>query len=187
MPITRDLGGAIQIILPFSKQALDDWKEFQVRIEQEMREEGRLSQCRDWASKLPGQAARLAAIFHYAVYPGGKGPREVQHEQIEQALSVIRVLISHALAVFDLMDIDATTHGALRIWSWITKKGLVQFTVRECFCFHQNHFKRIDVMKPCINLLEGHGYIRGRNEKKGGRGRPTEVYEVRPGILDKSK
>lgn len=188
MTVEKDSSGrSIARVLPLSKQALHDWKEFQVSIEHEMREGARLSRCRDWASKLPGQAARLAAVFHYAMYPDGKGPGEIHCEQIEQALSVADVLISHALAVFDLMEMDATTQGALRVWAWISKKRLLQFTFRACFCFHQQHFKRIDAMKPCINLLEEHGYIRARNEQKPSRGRPTEVYETRPELVDQSK
>ena len=171
-------------IIYLSKQALPQWKDFQRSVERQLSEGQRLSRCTDWAGdKLPGQALRLAAILHYAAYPFGKGPKEIQLQQTEQALALADVLTTHTLAALQLMELDPAVEDARRILRWIYRIEKPQFTVRDCFHFHQGHFKRVDAMDPAMDILLRHGYVRPLPQEKK-LGRPTGLYEVNPSALE---
>ena len=53
-------------ILRLSPEAYARWKEFQRSIEGQMADGERLCSLRDWASKLPGAALRIAGLLHVA-------------------------------------------------------------------------------------------------------------------------
>lgn len=164
--------------LHLSPQAYTSWKDFQRSVEILMREGGKLFELKDWASKLPGAAARIAAVMHCVCVD----PREscaVQVQLMEIALALATALIDQALAVFDLMRRDPAVEDAQRILRWIRRQEKTQFTVRDCFCAHQGHFRKVDSMYPAVHLLEQHGYLRQAPETKS-KGRPSEVYLVNP-------
>ena len=50
--------------LRLSQSAYQEWKEFQRAVELQFREGGLLETLKDWGSKLPGAALRLAGVFH---------------------------------------------------------------------------------------------------------------------------
>jgi putative DNA primase/helicase len=164
--------------LHLSPKAYASWKEFQRAVETLMREGGTLFHLKDWASKLPGAAARIAAIMHCVCVD----PREssvIEVNLMECALSLAAALIDQALAVFDLMQRDPVVEDAQRILRWIRRQERTQFTARDCFCAHQGHFRKVDSMYPAIHLLEQHGYLRQAHEAKP-KGRPSAVYLVNP-------
>jgi putative DNA primase/helicase len=168
--------------LELSPQAYQAWKEFQRSIESLMREGGKLDSLRDWASKLPGAVARIAAVFHCVISePAITSIIEV--DTIQRAIHLATLLIDHALAVVGLMERDPVIDDALKILGWIRRQSRPSFTVRECFCAHQARFKKVDNIRGSLHLLEEHGYIRpGPKEKVPYR--PSEVFEVNPTALE---
>ena len=169
--------------LKFSPEAYSKWKDFQRFIENLMKEGGRLYYLKDWASKLPGAAARIAAVMHCICASPDEQNCVIENEVTEQAINLSSALIDHAIAVFDLMQLDPNIEDARRILVWITRHGKPQFTLRDCFCAHQGHFKKIDSLYPAIQLLQKHGYLQPAPIAKTG-GRPSEVYLVNPKILE---
>jgi hypothetical protein len=164
--------------LELSEGAYRIWKEFQRAIETLMREGGKLEYLRDWASKLPGAAARIAGVFHCVTSSLTKTVI-VEAETMRRAVDLATPLIDHALAAFDLMGCDERVAGALKILAWVRREGLKTFTVRDCFHAHQRRFKQVRAMQPSLELLVEHGYLR-RLPKPEVAHRPSEPFEVNP-------
>jgi hypothetical protein len=168
--------------LRFSPEAYSSWKDFQRSIEILMQEGGKLYYLKDWASKLPGAAARIAGVMHCV----GVSPEDnciIDAAVMEQALNLSTLLIDQAIVVFDLMQRDPVMEDAQRILRWIRKQANPQFTIRDCFCAHQAHFKKVDSVYPAIRLLEQHGYVQPAPSTKA-TGRPTEIYLVNPQLAE---
>src|SRR5579872_6952629 len=140
--------------MTLSLAGYDEWKEFQRAIELQFREGGTLQGLRDWGSKLQGAALRLAGIFH-AIDRVGRVPfdTEIPPSTVARALDFASCLISHAQAVFGLMERDPSIEDAQKLIAWIVRQGQTSFTVRDCFRAHQARFKRVDAMNPIISLL----------------------------------
>jgi hypothetical protein len=181
MPINRNTFGRIDpVVLSLTKPARDLWKDFEATTERQMREDGRLSECRDWAAKLPGKAARLAANLYAMTYQWSDRPTEIQIEQVETAIRLSQIFTSDALAVFGLMRIDETVAQAVKVASWLKEQGRELFSFREAFQRFQRKFERADKMRPCLALLTEHGYIQALGKEAG---KKTEMYRVHPRVL----
>ncbi len=183
-PPTDEAGIWLPWRLRFSPQAYDAWKVFQRAIEVLMREGGKLHYLKDWGSKLPGAAARIAGVFHCVLVD----PTEntvISEGTMERALSLVTPLMDHTLAVFNLMERDKVSEDAQKILAWIRKQGEPSFTARDCFCAHQSRFKTMDGLRLAISILEQHYSIRPR-PREAVSYRPSEVYEVNPKLLETS-
>ena len=173
---------AIQLRL--SQAAYREWKEFQRAIEVQFRDGGMLEGLKDWGSKLPGAALRLAGVFHFVEQIGRVSiGAEISLETVARALELAACLISHARAVFALMERDPNIEHAQKLLSWIVRRGQESFSIRDCFRAHQPRFKRVDAMLPVVGLLEQHEYIRREPHESSGGRRPSDVCQVNPAIL----
>ena len=149
-----------------------------------MREGGKLHYLKDWGSKLPGAAARIAGVFHCVLVD----PTEstvISEGTVERALNLVTPLMDHTLAVFNLMERDKASEDAQKILVWIRKQGEPSFTARDCFCAHQSRFKTMDGIRLPMMLLEQHYCIRPRpRPTETIPHRPSEVYDVNPKSLE---
>jgi hypothetical protein len=165
--------------LHFSDEAYVAWKQFQRDVESMMKEGGKLQHLRDWGSKLPGAVARVAGVFHAVAVEDLAQNSVISCDTADCAIKLGTALIDHALAVFDLMERDPTFEGAQKILEWIRRGKRQTFTQRECFCAHQKRFRRVAAIRPALELLAEHGYLR-RAPKTPAPNRPSEVFEVNP-------
>jgi hypothetical protein len=170
--------------LHFTPDAYREWKDFQTGLEVEFRDGGILEDLKDWGSKLPGAAARIAGIFHLAKYAGLINiPLAIEKPTVVSAVELAVGLIPHCRAVFALMDSDPEARKAERVLSWIVRQRSLFFTVRDCFRAHQTLFKRVTSLTPTLLLLEQHGYIRiDRQQSSVGRPR-SDLARVNPALL----
>ena len=129
---------------------------------------------------------RLAGVFH-AVDVGSRilCDTEIPLGMMALALDLGVCLISHARAVFDLMERDPHVEHAVRLVSWILEGRQTSFTARDCFRAHQTRFKRMDALFPVLVLLEGHGYVRRQPRESSGGRPPGDLYEVNPAVSTK--
>jgi hypothetical protein len=164
--------------LKLSEDAYETWKKFQRTVEDLMKEGGKLQYLRDWASKLPGAAARIAGVF-YCVTSDLAETVIVDSGTMQKAVDLATLLIDHALAAFDLMGRDRTIEDAQKIFAWIQRERFEAFTVRDCFRAHQSRFKRVEAIRPALQVLIEHGYLR-RAPKPEVAHRPSELYQVNP-------
>lgn len=161
-------------------------KAFAHEVEKDLAEGGRFENMLDWGGKLPGAAARIAGIFHCVNF-AEQSPEahKIHSEFMIKALSLMRKLVDHALAAFDLMGCDRDIVGARKVLAWIKKTGQPEFTVRQCHNALQANFpNRSKDLDPVIAVLRERGYIRpGKTGSSDRGGRPSEVYEVNPMVL----
>jgi hypothetical protein len=173
------------ISLRLSPAAYQEWKEFQRTIEIEMADGGRLCRLRDWGSKLPGAALRLAGLFHIVRYAGllSALSEEILEPEIEIALELCATLISHAIAVFGIVSEDPTLTKAKRVMRWLLEQNKEEITKRDCFRAHQPHvFERVEEMENCLKILTDHHLIQIVPKKTGGRS--SEVIEINPTLKE---
>jgi hypothetical protein len=168
----------------FTPDAYREWKDFQRGLEPQFRDGGMLEEMRDWGSKLPGAAARIAGVLHMAKYAGRLDmPAEIERPIVKAALELAAALISHCAAVLALMERDVETHKGERVLAWIVCQRLPSFTARDCFRAHQRLFRRVQSMTPTLILLEQHGYLRVVRQSSSGGRTPSDLVEVNPALL----
>ena len=180
VPLVAD---GVPATLRFSGEAFKRWKDFQMFVENQMAEDGRLHEILDWGSKLPGAVARLAGGIHGSLHAGRPIPGEIELEVADIAITVGGVLISNALAAFRIMQKPEKIEHAEKVLAWIRRNGEPEFHLREMFRSHQARFGEMAAMMPAVGLLQDHGYIRPK-EKEKKPGRPPDIFEVNPEVLN---
>lgn len=170
-------------ILKISPEAVAAWQAFAHRVEAGMREGGTYAHITDWAGKLPGAVARIAALLHIARHALNEPAKvEISIEDMSAALRMAEALSAHALAVFDLMGADPALDGARVVLRWIEREGKEEFTFRDCHYAHKTRYKRAAEIEPAIEVLIERHFIRARIMKLT-QGRPSRIFEVNPGFF----
>jgi hypothetical protein len=162
----------------FSQEAYAEWKLFQKEVEEKMRYGGPLEHVRDWASKLPGNTARIAAVLHCAHY-AESSPESypLSVETMDAALSLGCIFEPHALAVFSLMAVDPSMEGAQKVWGWIEEGRHKSFSRRDCFQALRGSFHNVESLQPALSVLVERSYIFPLASEKQ-VGRPSAKYRV---------
>jgi len=169
-------------VLKLSPTAFDDWHHYALAIEVRMGDDGPLAHMRDWASKLPGAIARIAALLHVARNADRKSCEiEIGNTDMRAAIKIGHVLSEHAQGVFELIGADTALDGAKTILSWIQRQKLKRFTFRDCHYAHKSKFKRAKEMEPSIEVLEERHFIR-ELDKGNKPHRPSRLFDVNPQI-----
>jgi hypothetical protein len=123
----------------------------------QMADGGRLCRLRDWGSKLPGAALRIAGLLHLATDSKVLPVLRVQIEQSEIAiaLKICATLVSHAVAVFEMVRQDPIVSRAKRILRWLlARKTEPVSTKKMCFdALHPHIFEKVDEMELCLKIF----------------------------------
>jgi hypothetical protein len=144
-----------------------------------------LSQITDWASKLVGRLARVAAIFATIrhIEQTGQLPQRVEEEDVARATALADYLIAHALHAFDAMDGDSIIGQAEELLRYIRRRSTSEFSARDLFQSVKGRtgFDTMKPLWPVLNVLEEYGHIRKKTgTQQRGPGRPSMVYELHP-------
>lgn len=166
-------------VLAFTKTALEPWLVFSEEIEIGQGEGGQYEPIADWTSKLPGAAARLAAVFQLA--ETGLGAKAVEIDAVENALKLCRLLIPHAEAAFAMLGADDTDTDALAVLRWIQANRLRGFSIREAQRAMQSRFRKVDRLRGALAALR-ELYIIGDEKKAATGGRASAYCPVNPKI-----
>jgi len=178
--------GAETPSLIISPKAYKFWLNFSRLIEIRMQDGGQYELIRDWAGKLPGAIVRIAGLLHIMKCYDQKAPNyTVDLDTMESAVSIGHCLQSHALAVFDLMGGNSHKTGALKVLDWLKRELIQNFTRRDCHYALKSYFKKVDDLKPSLELLENLYYIHPL-EREPSNHRPSQKYEVNPYLYDRS-
>ena len=164
-------------VLPFSAEALVPWLDFADGVEKHQGEGGRFEAISDWTSKLPGAAARLAAVFQLAEH--GLEAREVGLVAVERALNLCRLLIPHAQAAFAMLGADDTDADALAVLRWIRVGSLRDFTRRDAQRSMHGRFSKVERLERALAALRDLYIISGEKKAATG-GRASAFYLVNP-------
>ncbi|MGK5090283.1 hypothetical protein WDW86_22265 [Bdellovibrionota bacterium FG-2] len=98
------------------------------------------------------------------------------------ALDVGDALKRHALAVFSLMETDPDLENAKYILRWIQRKGLIEFSHRNCHHDLKDRFNKSELLKEPLKILEDRHFIRKARQDTS-MGRPSLRYEVNPSLI----
>lgn len=165
-------------ILTLSEAARVLWVAFAQKIEGDQADGGPLESMRDWCSKLPGGALRVAGLFHVA----GRctAGEEISLATMDKAVALCRLLIPHARAVFDLLGSDPTADDAKLVWRWIERQGRAEFLRSELHRAHHSRFTKLDRLVLALETLKGRNLIAGPYKGTMTGGRPPIFYRVNP-------
>ena len=164
-------------VLTLAPDALEQWLEFSETMEKDQGEGGRFEAITDWTSKLPGHAARLAALF--ALAAGGLEVAVVQRESMERALTLCRLLIPHAEAAFAMLGADDTDADALAVLRWIRTGERSEFTRRDAQRAMHGRFSKVERLERALAVLRDNYIISGEKKSATG-GRASAFYLVNP-------
>lgn len=173
--------------LNLSAGAYEKWFGYSRAIEIQMDEGGPLAFMTDWAGKLAGQIARIAALIHIARHAFEKPwIKAISIEDMSAAIKVGHYLSKHAQAVFDLMGADPAIEGAKAVLHWIEANRFESFTFRDCHYAHKSRFKKAKELQDSIEVLLDNYFIMEAEQKKK-TGRPSRVLYVNPYIFCEDK
>lgn len=177
--------------LQLSVPARDRWYDFCRELEPRLAENADLGPIADWAAKLAGAVARIAALLHIAEQAETRAPWEkpISRSTMEAAISIALYLAPHAKAAFSEMGADPAVADAKRILKWIESRAKTSFSVRELFQALKGKFRRVAELEAPLTLLEERDYIRkqARAEPQGPGRPPSQIYDVNPYVLTASQ
>jgi hypothetical protein len=146
-------------------------------------------------SKLIAYCGRFALIIHCLRLACRETTQEdVDGEDVRRAAKLVAYFKSHARKAYADMDADKNIPHARRVLKWLHKCFVnsvntvggpytVSFRAIHSSVFGGKTEK--SEVEPVISLLVKYFWLREtKRESKSGRGRPSEVYEVNPTILD---
>lgn len=153
---------------------------FEAAIEKRMGQGGDLAHIADWAAKLGGHVARIAALLHLADDPKGGCQRALQARHMDDAVHIGHWLIGHALIAFEAMAYDPVLDDAYLIARWMTGREVI--TRRDVQQSHARRFPRAADITPALEVLVDHGYLKVEPVRsRSGGGRPSATrYRVNP-------
>lgn len=172
--------------LTIDPEAKESWFSFAQAVVDRLGEHGELASIQEWAAKLPGQAARIAGLFHLVQHFDGK--REIDNPTMEAALEISEALIDHAKTAFGLMGDDAATADAKAVLKWILSNVLPgenpHFKQSVCHTSMQGRFRTLDRLKAAMKVLIDRHILKEPHDQKTG-GRPSIIYSVNPAIFNR--
>ncbi|MCT9087335.1 YfjI family protein [Streptomyces sp. ASQP_92] len=161
---------------------------YQKAIEPQLKARGgKLGHISNWAGKLAGATARVAALLHLAER-GGKGyAHPVTEDTMHAAIKLGEYYTAHALAVFDVMSADPVLSRARSVLEALRDNGWADVSRRDVFSvLSRSEVPTVADLEPALALLEDHGYLRSyQPERTGKRGRPPAPrLQVHPTFRD---
>lgn len=173
-------------VLQFSEAARDLLIRFEEWLEPQLRETGPLGGMTDWAGKLLGATARIAALLHLADHvPTADWKTPIEAAPLLRAMTVAEYLIPHARNAFSQMEADPEIATAQRILRWIETAQPSQFNQKELFEAVKARYPKVSLLTTPLELLCERGYIRALPmPERSGPGRPpSQAYVVNPIFL----
>lgn len=185
-------GRPIEHELILSEAARAAWISFLGRHEPRLHPlSGDLAHLTDWAGKLPGAVIRIAGLLHAARHAekGAPWKHAIEHETMIGALVIGDYLVEHAKAAFSEMGADPEVENAKHVLAWITRQADSNLSERAIFQGTRGRFRRMDALRPALNLLVEHGHLRRVDPPaRTGRGRPSgPTFDVNPHVWGSSE
>jgi hypothetical protein len=178
-------GRPVPHVLKFSPDAQKEWKAFQRSVESMPRKDGVLANLPGWGSKLPGNVARVAALFH-CVWHGANvvNDLEIGLPIMSRAIQLGETLIPHALAVFEIAGANENRDIAMKLWRIIDGLRSPNFSARDAWHPLRGTYTRTLDVEGGFAVLIDHNYIaefEGKGEGKPGR--PSRKFRVHPRLV----
>ena len=171
-------------------EGLEIWREYHDAVEHAMRDNGSLADCRDFAGKLAGHAARIAGILAMVEQGSNAIGKPIPAATVDAACRMMRDYFQpHGLAAFKLMYDNEENSDAGRVVRWL-KRHRGERNKWPIFS-HADLYRDLrgseDIAAPadldgCLAELVDRGYLRRLEpEPTTGAGRkPSPRYEANP-------
>ena len=176
----RELTASAPRVIGMTDEARECWLDLAEEIEVKQGERGELESICDWSSKLPGAAARIAALFELA--ESGPNASHVGLKSTAAAVRLCRLLIPHAQAAFGLLGADAVDTDAAAIVKWAREGRMLSFSRRECQKAMEGRFRAVSRLEKAIERL-----VLGdvaKIEKRQNKGAPpTTMIRMNPKLF----
>ena len=134
----------------------------------------------DWGGKLAGAALRISALIHAAENPDNASEQPISSETMNSAIEISECLSAHAMKAYQIMSVDDNQKNAKYLWEKIQKINKDIFRQNELFDLCKGKLKKVEDMKPALNLLSEMHYIKISEVKTGEKGRPGTNIIVNP-------
>ena len=174
------------LVLPFSEPAAVRLRDFARAVEPRLAPDGDLDPLVDWASKLVGAVARIAALLHLASLdlPLPHNPPPITQDPVDAAVILADYLIAHAHAAYAAMGADPTIAHLPVLLAWLRRSGLQMFSRRDAQRAVGPRLRSAADLDVALAELERHGYIRSKCVDRAAFGRPRgPAYDVHPSLL----
>ncbi|CAN5558854.1 hypothetical protein BH09CHL1_BH09CHL1_14170 [soil metagenome] len=176
-----DAGFRSPFRLSLTPDALRVWKAFQHDLEGQMRPEQPLEEIREWASKAPGAAGRIAALLHIALVAAVDPPEKwpIDEATMTRAIEIVRYYIPHTLKFAAYLDGRGDRTREQKLWNVLRgMKGTITKRAVWTKVRGQSVYALASDLDAVLTSLENLGYIRVTKYSPTGSGRPTEVIEL---------
>ena len=170
-------------VLTLSDAARELWLDLAQEVENQIGDGKPLESIRDWCAKLPGAAARLAAIFELA--ETGLEAEVVHEDHMLAAVGLAWHLVPHAQNAFALLGADAVDSDAQHVLAWIRGKFLMQFTRREAHRALEGRFRNVDRLQRAMDRLEACDIVR-KMQIANVKAPATTAFKVNPKLFGAS-
>jgi hypothetical protein len=160
-------------LLTLSRPAYGEWLDFARAVEHGMRPGGEYEHAPDLAGKIPGGAARIAAVLHGIENAYGR-PWEtaIGLATMEQALEIAAACLRHGMAAMLLMGGDPGVSQAQKVWAWLQRGRRTAASLRDAYQALKGSFPRVSALVNALELLEERGYLVLVTPETTGAGRP---------------
>lgn len=184
-------GEFVPVVVAFSREASRRIERFSRELEPRLGPGCELAPICDWANKLAGGIARIAAVLHLAEaashsgYSGNCGREnesQIDEGTVERAIVIGAYLLTHAQAAFALMGTDPELENARQLLAWIRSFKLSRFTKRDAWQATRGRFKKAAELDPPLLLLVQHGYLSEevQADRQGQGRKPSPGFKVNP-------
>lgn len=172
---------AAPLTLPLQDEARESWLDFAQEIEDQLGESGALGAISDWAAKLAGTCARVAALFELVTT--GPTATSVGADSVQQAVALCRQLVPHAQAAFRLLAADQVDRDADAILDWMVRNDRrVEFKQNEVHTGLHGRFTTRERLGAALLRLASRNCLRYEQRKNKGA-RPSDWWVVNPRLF----
>lgn len=183
-PWNRDCDGKeTHYILNFSQSSNDLMIKLEEHIEPMLHPIiGELNSISDWAAKLCGEIAKIAALIHLA--DDQIETDSVNVKSMEKAMILVDYFIFHARKAFNNLDIDQAIFDAKYTLNAILSKSETDvLKYQQIWQWTKGKLKEAERLQNALSILDEYGYI-ASVKYKNSVGRNGNVYKLNPKIKD---
>lgn len=172
--------------LHLSPEAKEAYEAYFLLNEEEVREGGFQENMLAWAGKFGGSIMKTAGLLHLSDFYDVVSPEqyEIGANVMHRAGELRNYYKYHAKAAYGVMKDDPRISDAKYLISRILDMQAPKFSQRDLFEKVKGRFGTVKKMRPVIELLIEHNYIREvKSLRTAKAGRKTQVFEVNPEAL----
>lgn len=172
------------VLLSLDADALGLFHQLAADVEGDLGPGGELAPIADWAAKIVGRTARLAAVMHVAT-TGDVVATSVDASTFANATAITSYFIAHAKAAHMAMGLDPAVNLAKRMLEALRRKQQREVSARDLRQAVRGYRPTNELCARALGLLVEHGWLVPLPPPSSPRpGRPhSTIYAVHPQTL----